>query len=154
MLWILSSIGDTGLVVYLKDLITRGKTLPPLPETHSNPNDLATLPYSSGTTGLPKGVELTHRNLVSDIVMVNNSLDERTFASKHKIYYQEFQISVGLVENSIKRFVFTDPSRRIKIQGRPGLVVKHFFSRFLYFFYSIFMKAVICDETISDFLQS
>nr|XP_023013313.1 probable 4-coumarate--CoA ligase 1 [Leptinotarsa decemlineata] len=28
-------------------------------------NDLAFLPYSSGTTGLPKGVELTHNNLVS-----------------------------------------------------------------------------------------
>jgi long-subunit acyl-CoA synthetase (AMP-forming) len=28
--------------------------------------DLATLPYSSGTTGLPKGVMLTHRNLVAN----------------------------------------------------------------------------------------
>jgi acyl-CoA synthetase (AMP-forming)/AMP-acid ligase II len=28
-------------------------------------NDLAALPYSSGTTGLPKGVELTHANLVA-----------------------------------------------------------------------------------------
>ena len=31
-------------------------------------NDLAALPYSSGTTGLPKGVMLTHRNLVANIV--------------------------------------------------------------------------------------
>jgi acyl-CoA synthetase (AMP-forming)/AMP-acid ligase II len=29
--------------------------------------DLAALPYSSGTTGLPKGVMLTHRNLVANI---------------------------------------------------------------------------------------
>ena len=26
--------------------------------------DIATLPFSSGTTGLPKGVMLTHKNLV------------------------------------------------------------------------------------------
>ncbi|HEX2126738.1 MAG TPA: AMP-binding protein, partial [Thermoleophilaceae bacterium] len=30
-------------------------------------NDLAVLPYSSGTTGLPKGVMLTHRNLVANM---------------------------------------------------------------------------------------
>jgi acyl-CoA synthetase (AMP-forming)/AMP-acid ligase II len=30
--------------------------------------DLAALPYSSGTTGLPKGVMLTHRNLVANAV--------------------------------------------------------------------------------------
>ena len=30
--------------------------------------DLAVLPYSSGTTGLPKGVMLTHRNLVANML--------------------------------------------------------------------------------------
>jgi acyl-CoA synthetase (AMP-forming)/AMP-acid ligase II len=30
------------------------------------PGDLAAIPYSSGTTGLPKGVELTHRNIVAN----------------------------------------------------------------------------------------
>ena len=32
------------------------------------PSDLVALPYSSGTTGLPKGVMLTHRNLVANIL--------------------------------------------------------------------------------------
>ena len=31
-------------------------------------HDVALLPYSSGTTGLPKGVMLTHANLVSNMV--------------------------------------------------------------------------------------
>jgi acyl-CoA synthetase (AMP-forming)/AMP-acid ligase II len=36
------------------------------PEVGIDPaEDLAALPYSSGTTGLPKGVELTHANLVA-----------------------------------------------------------------------------------------
>ncbi|XP_025829782.1 probable 4-coumarate--CoA ligase 3 [Agrilus planipennis] len=35
-------------------------------------DDIAVMPYSSGTTGLPKGVELTHRNLVSNITQISN----------------------------------------------------------------------------------
>lgn len=37
-----------------------------------DPNGIALLPYSSGTTGLPKGVKLTHRNLVANLVQGNN----------------------------------------------------------------------------------
>jgi len=40
----------------------------PLPVVQINPReDLVALPYSSGTTGLPKGVMLTHYNLVSNL---------------------------------------------------------------------------------------
>lgn len=34
-------------------------------------SDLAVMPYSSGTTGLPKGVELTHGNIVSNVCQVS-----------------------------------------------------------------------------------
>jgi acyl-CoA synthetase (AMP-forming)/AMP-acid ligase II len=41
----------------------------PPPRVDIDPSeDLAVLPYSSGTTGFPKGVMLTHRNLVANIV--------------------------------------------------------------------------------------
>lgn len=35
-----------------------------LPEVEVDPDDVVALPYSSGTTGLPKGVMLTHRGQV------------------------------------------------------------------------------------------
>jgi acyl-CoA synthetase (AMP-forming)/AMP-acid ligase II len=37
------------------------------PDVAIDPGDLAVLPYSSGTTGLPKGVLLDHRALVADL---------------------------------------------------------------------------------------
>ncbi|MBV9581488.1 MAG: AMP-binding protein [Chloroflexi bacterium] len=38
-------------------------------------HDLVVLPYSSGTTGLPKGVMLTHHNLVSQMSVVSGRTD-------------------------------------------------------------------------------
>lgn len=44
-----------------------------LPNVTINPReDLIALPYSSGTTGLPKGVMLTHHNLVSNLCQMDN----------------------------------------------------------------------------------
>jgi acyl-CoA synthetase (AMP-forming)/AMP-acid ligase II len=44
--------------------------------------DVAVMPYSSGTTGLPKGVMLTHRNLVANLVQIDaiEPRDLRAFA--------------------------------------------------------------------------
>ncbi|XVF25313.1 hypothetical protein REPUB_Repub13aG0202600 [Reevesia pubescens] len=38
-----------------------------LPEVDIVPDDVVALPYSSGTTGLPKGVMLTHKGLVTSV---------------------------------------------------------------------------------------
>jgi acyl-CoA synthetase (AMP-forming)/AMP-acid ligase II len=43
-------------------------------EVEVDPEDLAVLPYSSGTTGMMKGVMLTHRNLVANIEQAWSSM--------------------------------------------------------------------------------
>lgn len=52
----------------LRDLLAEGA---PVPEVSFDPaTHVAVLPYSSGTTGVPKGVILTHRNLVANIAQM------------------------------------------------------------------------------------
>lgn len=51
----------------LPSLASIGIDADPPPVTIDPANDLAVLPYSSGTTGLPKGVMLTHRNVVAQL---------------------------------------------------------------------------------------
>ncbi|MGD9734589.1 MAG: AMP-binding protein [Solirubrobacterales bacterium] len=47
----------------------------PAPPAAIDPDaDLAVLPYSSGTTGLPKGVMLSHRNLVANLIQAGEVL--------------------------------------------------------------------------------
>jgi acyl-CoA synthetase (AMP-forming)/AMP-acid ligase II len=55
------------------ELIDRkGVDLSSLETRDRDPNEVAILPYSSGTTGMSKGVMLSHRNVVSSSMMMNS----------------------------------------------------------------------------------
>ncbi|MBN2731432.1 MAG: long-chain fatty acid--CoA ligase [Balneolaceae bacterium] len=65
---------DADYVSLFEQAITKGRKLRPTHEktiiartNNIHPEDLATLVYTSGTTGKPKGAMLTHRNIVSNV---------------------------------------------------------------------------------------
>jgi len=71
------SLGVT--VVSMSDVEKSGSVDPPAP-VGTKPEDVATICYTSGTTGLPKGVVLTHANILAQV----NAADHM---SKTKRFY-------------------------------------------------------------------
>jgi acyl-CoA synthetase (AMP-forming)/AMP-acid ligase II len=74
------AIGQTGCAIALLVVEETGPDATPSlasiardeepPAVQIDGGDIAVLPYSSGTTGLPKGVMLTHRNLVANLLQL------------------------------------------------------------------------------------
>jgi long-chain acyl-CoA synthetase len=70
-------VPPTADVVWWRELIDGGA--PPAPEPSTEVDELGTIFYSSGTTGAPKGIMLSHRSVTSEALEVSTwvSLDEQ-----------------------------------------------------------------------------
>jgi acyl-CoA synthetase (AMP-forming)/AMP-acid ligase II len=101
-------------------------------EVEVDPDDLAVLPYSSGTTGLMKGVMLTHRNLVANIEQAWNSMplnDEDVLVGLmpfFHIYGQTVVLNMGLAKGStIVTMARFDLDELLEIVEKHGVTWLH-----------------------------
>ena len=62
-----------------------GEELPRDEEAGIHPDDVVALPYSSGTTGLPKGVMLTHRSLITSVAQQVDGENPNLYFSKEDV---------------------------------------------------------------------
>ena len=109
-----------------------------LPEVAIAADDVAVIPYSSGTSGLPKGVELTHRNMVANLVQVQAGGAAAAVTLKHgedvlvgvlpffHIYSMLIILNLGLVAGAktvtMPKF---DPGLFLKILKTQRVTVAH-----------------------------
>ena len=128
-----AAIGNTGVT----RIVTIGKVdgLDSIESLYAGPieqvdvdvhEDVVVLPYSSGTTGLPKGVMLTHANLVANVLQVNATLagngDEACLAVLpfFHIYGMQVPMNAALAEGTR---VVTMP--RFDMEKALALIAEH-----------------------------
>jgi long-chain acyl-CoA synthetase len=80
---LVSRMPHRGTVLF-SDVEHRGAHMTDARLTPPKPDDLATICFTSGTTGDPKGVMLTHRNMVSNLTSLIDRLRDLFDGSEHR----------------------------------------------------------------------
>src|SRR6516164_6108247 len=97
--YLIGAAGDPGDRAIAFDELAAGGELV-LPTTGAAPRDVAFLPFSSGTTGLPKTVVLTHRALVANLCQMRSAHhltpEDVVIAALPMFHIFGFQVSLNL----------------------------------------------------------
>jgi long-chain acyl-CoA synthetase len=119
-------------VIYFKDLLTAQLNLNPV---DVKTNDLALIQYTGGTTGLPRGVMLTHRNIAANVLQtkawvndfINTAPEKRALAPLPM--YHIFSLmanNILLLHLGFENILIVDPRRigsLIKLLRKKPLVL-------------------------------
>ncbi|MEV4729783.1 AMP-binding protein [Saccharopolyspora sp. NPDC049426] len=88
-------------------------------------DDLAALPYSSGTTGLPKGVMLTHRNLVANLLQTIPLSRVQPGSQSLVVLPLSHIYAMGLMNQGLHRGATTVVMPRFDLATFLGAIAEH-----------------------------
>ncbi|MDC0772593.1 class I adenylate-forming enzyme family protein [Streptomyces sp. HD] len=95
----------------------------------ADPDDVVCIQFTSGTTGRPKGVRLTHRNLVTNAAQIAaaHRLDHRSVSVNHLPTYHPMHLNSAIAARATQILCREpDPLAAVAEAGRHGAT--HFYS--------------------------
>ncbi|KAF7258127.1 hypothetical protein EG68_03132 [Paragonimus skrjabini miyazakii] len=111
-----SEFKDRVKIYYFYEFLKMGSKLLQ-PKMVSKPTDLASLCYTSGSTGVPKGVTISHEQLVSAVKSVINTLEGK-FASQLTVHFCYLPLA-HIMEQLLTNLILIVGAREAFMTGGP-----------------------------------